>query len=46
MSKEFFFRNDDIRDSLDDELIKIQDLFVQRNFPIVYAVEPANVTPR
>lgn len=45
MSKEFFFRNDDIRGSLDKELIDIHDLFVRRNVPIIHAVEPANVTP-
>ncbi|MEH6591220.1 MAG: DUF2334 domain-containing protein [Halioglobus sp.] len=45
MSKEFFFRNDDIRDSLDDELIQIHELFVERKVPMIHAVEPANVTP-
>ena len=45
MSKEYFFRNDDIRDSLDEALLKIQDLFIARSVPMIHAVEPANVTP-
>ena len=45
MSKEYFFRNDDIRDSLDSSLVQIQELFIKRDVPIVHAVEPANVTP-
>ncbi|MCK4709714.1 MAG: DUF2334 domain-containing protein [Gammaproteobacteria bacterium] len=44
MSKEYFFRNDDIRDTLDESLVTIQDLFIERKVPMVHAVEPANVT--
>ena len=44
MSKEYFFRNDDVRDCLDQSLMQIQQLFIKRNVPIVHAVEPANVT--
>lgn len=40
-----FFRNDDVRDTLDDSLVAITDLFVEKNIPITHAVEPANITP-
>jgi hypothetical protein len=40
-----FFRNDDVRNRLDEELIQITDLFIHHNIPITHAVEPANVTP-
>ncbi len=43
MSSEFFFRNDDVRDKLDESLIEIQDIFIEGNVPITHAVEPANV---
>lgn len=39
-----FFRNDDVRETLDDALIDITDLFIKHNIPITHAVEPANVT--
>ena len=44
MSREYFFRNDDVRDTLDESLIKIQEIFIKKNVPITQAVEPANVT--
>jgi peptidoglycan/xylan/chitin deacetylase (PgdA/CDA1 family) len=45
MSREYFFRNDDIRDTLDKELIDIHELFKRRKVPIIHAVEPGNVKP-
>lgn len=39
-----FFRNDDVRDKLDNELIKLTELCVQHKVPISHAVEPANIT--
>jgi peptidoglycan/xylan/chitin deacetylase (PgdA/CDA1 family) len=39
-----FFRNDDVRNSLDESLIKITDIFIRHGIPISHAVEPANVT--
>jgi len=39
-----FFRNDDIRDKLDQSLIDLTDLFVKYKIPITHAVEPANIT--
>ena len=39
-----FFRNDDVRNKLDNSLIEITNLFVENNVPITHAVEPANVT--
>lgn len=39
-----FFRNDDVRDTLDESLIKITDIFIKYGVPITHAVEPANVT--
>jgi peptidoglycan/xylan/chitin deacetylase (PgdA/CDA1 family) len=44
MKKTIFFRNDDVRESIEDELLKLVDLFVAKNVPISLAVEPANVT--
>lgn len=40
-----FFRNDDVRNSLDNSLIKLTELFIQHQIPILLAVEPANITP-
>lgn len=40
-----FFRNDDVRGTLDDSLISITNLFIKHNIPITHAVEPANLTP-
>lgn len=44
MSNTYFFRNDDVRETLDASLISIQELFVARRIPIIHAVEPANIT--
>ena len=44
MSDEYFFRNDDVRGSLDGSLVRIQELFIKRGIPITHAVEPANIT--
>ena len=44
MSNEYFFRNDDIRQTLDKSLITIQRIFKERKIPIIFAVEPANVS--
>lgn len=44
MKKIFFFRNDDLRNKLDESLIKITDLFIKYEIPITHSVEPANVT--
>lgn len=43
MQNTLFFRNDDVRNKLDDSLIKITDLFVSHKIPIAHAVEPANI---
>lgn len=45
MNSIFLFRNDDVRDKLDESLIQITDLFIKYNIPITHAVEPANATP-
>lgn len=45
MSNEFFFRNDDVRSTLDSTLVDMQELFIKHSVPIIHAVEPANVTP-
>ncbi len=42
--KTVFFRNDDVRECLDQELITLVDIFSKANVPISLAVEPANVT--
>ncbi len=39
-----FFRNDDVRDTLDDELLKITELCVKNEVPIWQAIEPDNVS--
>lgn len=39
-----FFRNDDIRDTLDDELVVITDICVRNKYPIWLAIEPENVS--
>lgn len=39
-----FFRNDDVRDKLDESLQIITGLFIKYQIPISHAVEPANVT--
>lgn len=38
------FRNDDVRDRLDESLVQITELFLRRGLPITHAVEPANVS--
>ncbi len=40
----FFFRNDDVRNTLDESLVKLTEVFIKHNIPISHAVEPANVT--
>lgn len=42
--QKIFFRNDDVRETLDDSLIQITDLFIKHKIPICHAVEPANVS--
>lgn len=39
-----FFRNDDVRDKLDDTLIRLTALCIKHGVPISHAVEPGNVT--
>jgi hypothetical protein len=41
-----FFRNDDIRGTLDGSLVELTGLFIKHKIPITHAVEPANVTPQ
>ncbi|MHC1775957.1 MAG: DUF2334 domain-containing protein [Lentimicrobium sp.] len=41
-----FFRNDDVRDSLDDTLIKMTELFIKHGIPVSHAVEPANISKK
>ena len=40
-----FFRNDDVRDSLDKSLIDLTSIFIGEDVPINHVVEPANVSP-
>ncbi len=40
----FFFRNDDVRESLDESLIRLTELFLKHEIPLAHAVEPANVS--
>jgi len=40
----FFFRNDDVRETLDTSLIELTNIFIKHNIPIIHAVEPANVS--
>lgn len=42
--KYIFFRNDDLRESLDKELIEITNLCITNNIPISHTVEPANAS--
>ncbi len=42
--KVIFLRNDDVRDKLDDELIKLTEICINHEIPISHAVEPANVS--
>jgi hypothetical protein len=41
---QLFFRNDDVRGTLDKSLVEITNLFIQHKICITHAVEPANVT--
>lgn len=40
-----FFRNDDVRQTLDQSLIDLTMLCIKHNVPISHAVEPANIKP-
>ncbi|MFC0876126.1 hypothetical protein ACE01N_06010 [Saccharicrinis sp. FJH2] len=40
----YFFRNDDVRGSLDESLINLTNVFIKHGIPICHAVEPANVS--
>ena len=42
--KYIFFRNDDVRGTLDKTLIELTELCVTNNVPISLTIEPANVT--
>lgn len=42
--KYIFFRNDDVRNSLDDSLVELTNIFIRRKIPITHAIEPANIT--
>lgn len=42
--KTIFFRNDDVRNSLDNSLIELTGLFISNKVPVAHAVEPANVS--
>jgi hypothetical protein len=44
MKKIVFFRNDDVRESIDKELIELIEIFLAAKVPISLAVEPANVS--
>lgn len=43
-TKEIFFRNDDVRDKLDDSLTGLTELCIRHGVPISHAVEPGNVS--
>lgn len=42
--KTIFFRNDDVRDTLDESLVELTNLHKKFKIPISHAVEPANVS--
>lgn len=42
--KRIFLRNDDIRGTLDESLLRLTDICIKLKVPIIHAVEPANVT--
>ncbi len=44
MANSIFFRNDDIRNKLDQSLIDVTGSFIEKKIPIAHAVEPANIT--
>lgn len=39
-----FFRNDDVRSTLDESLVSLTDIFIRNGIPISHAVEPANIS--
>lgn len=41
---QIFLRNDDVRNNLDDELIRLSEICMRHKIPISHAVEPANVS--
>lgn len=43
-NKYVFFRNDDVRQILDQSLIEITDVLIKNNIPVSHTVEPANVS--
>jgi peptidoglycan/xylan/chitin deacetylase (PgdA/CDA1 family) len=43
--KSIFFRNDDVRGTLDQSLIDLTMLCIEHKVPISHAVEPSNITP-
>ena len=45
MGKIVFFRNDDVRNTLDESLIRITNTFIKHKVPICHAVEPGNISP-
>lgn len=45
MSLFAFIRNDDVRGSRDDSLVRLTEMLLDHGFPITHAVEPANVSP-
>ena len=44
MKNIFFFRNDDVRNILDESLVELTMLFISHEIPITHAVEPANIS--
>ena len=44
MIKYIFFRNDDVRSTLDQSLVKLTNIFIQEQVPINHVVEPANIS--
>ncbi|HLN53768.1 MAG TPA: DUF2334 domain-containing protein [Lentimicrobium sp.] len=43
-NKYIFLRNDDVRDKLDKELVRLTEICLDLNIPISHAVEPANIS--
>ncbi|MBL7905219.1 MAG: polysaccharide deacetylase family protein [Bacteroidales bacterium] len=41
-----FFRNDDVRDILDNSLIGFTETFIKFGFPVCHAVEPGNLSEK
>lgn len=39
-----FFRNDDVRGTLDKSLTEMTEIFINHHIPLIHAVEPANVS--